>query len=113
MWRPGRSGKLPSSQRWPRRHQAEPPARSVPAAAGGRKAFVPELPALAIAASVIAVVVAAVLLLTLRLGRILERLDARQQEREQQAIVERTRGYGQGAGTANRGDAVGTHEQSP
>jgi hypothetical protein len=51
---------------------------------------------LAIAAIVIAVVTTAVVLLTLRFGRILERLDAKQQEREQQAIVERTRRYGQG-----------------
>jgi hypothetical protein len=51
---------------------------------------------LAIAAIVIAVVTTAIVLLTLRFGRILERLDAKQQEREQQAIVERTRRYGQG-----------------
>jgi hypothetical protein len=46
---------------------------------------------LAIAAAAIAVVVAALLLLTLRLGRILERFDAKQEERRQRAIVERTR----------------------
>jgi hypothetical protein len=51
---------------------------------------------LAIAAIVIAVVTTAIVLLTLRFGQILERLDAKQQEREQQAIVERTRRYGQG-----------------
>ena len=61
---------------------------------------------LAIAAIVIGVVTAALVLLTLRFGRILERLDAKQQEREQQAIVERTRRYGKGAGLGTRPDAA-------
>jgi len=86
-------------------NRAEPRARAVPAAARGRKAFVPEPPALAIAASVIAVVTAAVVLLTLRLGQILEQLNAKQEERQQRAIIERTRRYGQeGESTDRRRD---------
>jgi hypothetical protein len=62
--------------------------------------------ALAIAGSVIAVVTAAVVLLTLRLGWTLERLHAKQQERERQAIIERTRGYGQGGRRGDRSAAA-------
>ena len=54
------------------------------------------------AGSVIAVVAAAVLLLTIRLGRILARLAAKQQAREQHAILERTRRYGQGGRSPER-----------
>ena len=65
----------------------------------GRTGFMPGTLALAIAASVIAVVTGALVLFTLRLGRILERLDEKQQERQQRAIVQRTRRYGQAAGS--------------
>ena len=57
---------------------------------------------LAIAASVITVVGGGLVLLTLRLGRMLERLEKKQQERQQRAIVERTRRYGQAPGSPSR-----------
>jgi hypothetical protein len=65
----------------------------------GRTEFVPGALPLAIAAAVITVVTVTLVLVALRVGRLLERLDERRQGREQRAIVERTRRYGQAAGS--------------
>jgi len=54
---------------------------------------------LAITAAVLTVVTVTLVLLALRVGRLLERLDERRQGREQRATVERTRRYGQAAGS--------------